>query len=458
LVGLGLMLYNNLRFGSPLEFGLRYQLGGQHDLNQFQYFSPGYGWFNFRVYFLEPVRLSLSFPFVRGIIPTPFPAGGGYSEVEFAFGVLTCVPLVWLGLATPLAWRDRPAEAGSILRGFVAAAGWLGGTGALILCLYYFVADRFEVEFLPTLVLLAVVGIFGLERALAGQTRWRQLTRCGWVLLLALSVGFNLRDAHERRAFACNVRGAVLDNQDQPDGAIRQYREAIRLKPDYGNAHFNLANALLDKGQVAEAIEQYRAATRSNPDDTHAHYNLGVALIKKDQVDEAVREFYETIRLKPDYADAHYNLGVALVAKGRADDAVSQFQEAIRFKPDYSEAHYDLGDIFAQQGRVDEAIHQYQEALRVTPDDAEAHFHLGFNLSKKGRIDEAIHQFQEAIRLKPDYAEAYNDLGFAFSKKGEVDEAIGQFREALRVKPDYAVAQKNLARELEKKDAPAAGH
>ena len=41
------------------------------------------------------------------------------------------------------------------------------------------------------------------------------------------------------------------------DEAIRQYQEAIRLKPDYAEAHNNLGNALAEKGQMDEAIRQY---------------------------------------------------------------------------------------------------------------------------------------------------------------------------------------------------------
>ncbi|MGA2605527.1 MAG: hypothetical protein ABSG14_15015, partial [Verrucomicrobiia bacterium] len=117
LIGLGLMLYNALRFDSPFEFGLRYQLAGDPHLTR-QFFSLRYLWFNFRVYFLEPARWSGQFPFVHDITVPPLPAGHG--GVEHAFGVLTNVPLVWLALAVPLGWRERSAEARSVLGGFLA--------------------------------------------------------------------------------------------------------------------------------------------------------------------------------------------------------------------------------------------------------------------------------------------------------------------------------------------------
>jgi len=67
----------------------------------------------------------------------------------------------------------------------------------------------------------------------------------------------------------------------QTDEAISQYREAIRLKPDYAEACNNLGNALSDKGQFDEAISQYQQAIRLKPDYAEARTNLARALEMK---------------------------------------------------------------------------------------------------------------------------------------------------------------------------------
>ena len=76
LIGLGLMLYNELRFDNPLEFGWHYQLAGEQHVTR-QLFNPHYLWFNFRVYLLKPARWSSRFPFVCEIALPPVPAGYG---------------------------------------------------------------------------------------------------------------------------------------------------------------------------------------------------------------------------------------------------------------------------------------------------------------------------------------------------------------------------------------------
>jgi tetratricopeptide (TPR) repeat protein len=261
LIGLGLMFYNARRFDSPFEFGQHYQLAGQRQVTQ-QNFALRYLWFNFRVYFLEPVRWSSRFPFVGEIVAPPVPPGHG--TVERPFGVLTNIPLVWLALAVPLAWRGRLAEA-KRLRWFIMVVALLFGICALSICLFRGANGRYEVEFLPALLLLAVVGIFGLERALADWPAWRRGVRWGWGLLLGFSVAFNLLGTVEYHARMHNDLGVVMGQGGRIQEAIGHFEDALRIAPEYDEAHYNLGVALEQAGRSQEAIKQYEQVLRITP-------------------------------------------------------------------------------------------------------------------------------------------------------------------------------------------------
>jgi len=418
LIGLGLMLYNYLRFDNPFEFGWRYQLAGQWQ-DTVQRFSLRYLWFNLRVYFLEPAGWGGRFPFVHDIVVPALPAGHG--QVEHPFGVLTTVPLVWLALAAPLAWQGRSAEVRSVLRWFLAAVALLSWICTLTIGLFFAACFRYEVDFLPELVLVAVVGILGLEHTLAPTSEsglaerpvWRGAVRWGWGLLLGFSVAFNVFASAERYAEECNNLGVSFAQAGRVQEAIGHFEQALRIKPDLAEADNNLGVILGQAGRVQEAIEHFEQALRIKPDFAEAHYDLGDDLLRLGRVQEAIGHWEQALRIKPDYAEAHNNLGIALRRLGRIQEAIGQYEQALRIKPDYAEAHNNLGVALEQTGRVQEAIEHYEQALRIKPDYADAHYNLGGALVQVGRVQEAIEHYEQALRIKPDYAEARAKLQLA---------------------------------------------
>ena len=59
--------------------------------------------------------------------------------------------------------------------------------------------------------------------------------------------------------------GYVYFAQEQYDLAIRQYKEAIKLKPDYVSALNNLGHAYEKKKLNAQALEMYEATLKLAP-------------------------------------------------------------------------------------------------------------------------------------------------------------------------------------------------
>ncbi len=407
LIGLGLMLYNALRFNNPFEFGLHYQLAGERQVTR-QFFNLHYLWFNFRVYFLEPARWSGRFPFVHDISVPPVPAGYGW--VEHAFGVLTNIPLAWLALAVPLAWRGRGGPTGSVLRGFVIAVALLFGMSALTLALCCWAALRYEVDFLPALLLLAVVGILSLERVLSDRPVWRRSVRWGWGLLLGFSVASNLLAGLEFYAGVQTDLGNQLLLAGKISEAVAHYEQALRIDPDYAVAHDNLGSALVRTGKMEEAIARYEQALRLKPDYAEAHCNLGTVFLQEGRVSDAIAHYEQALRLNPEYADAHMSLGSALLIQGRVPEAIRHYEEALRLKPDSAEAHDNLGIALAQARRLPEAMEHWEQALKLKPDDVEAHMNLGKALEGQGRLPEAIEHYQQALKLRPDFLPAKNAL------------------------------------------------
>jgi tetratricopeptide (TPR) repeat protein len=198
---------------------------------------------------------------------------------------------------------------------------------------------------LPALVPFSVLVAIGWDWL---RQRHRILGIVVWVLLLVWSMtvytAFWIRSGNPETQFVRAIEsGSALAHQGKLDEALHQYQEAIHLKPDFAEAH----------------------------------YNLGIVLAMKRQMEQAVGQFQEAIRLKPHYAEANNNLGF--------------------LRTEYPKALGNLASTLDGQGRYAEAIRFYQAALKVQPDQENVLNNLAWLLATCP--DAAFRNGPEAVRL-----------------------------------------------------------
>src|SRR5215831_8986614 len=71
------------------------------------------------------------------------------------------------------------------------------------------------------------------------------------------------RAVNNNQAFIAKVNhGNELIKQGKSEEAIKQYEEALRIFPDYVEAHNNLGNVLMRIGRVEEAISHFETAVK----------------------------------------------------------------------------------------------------------------------------------------------------------------------------------------------------
>jgi len=102
--------------------------------------------------------------------------------------------------------------------------------------------------------------------------------------------------------------GVVLAGKRDFDAAIEHFRKAIGIDPTLGEAHFDLAGALLEKGDASAAIPSFRQAIALTPAWAEAHYQLGRALLQAGARDEAMGEFRAALKNDPEHAGARQAL------------------------------------------------------------------------------------------------------------------------------------------------------
>ncbi|HEV2329126.1 MAG TPA: tetratricopeptide repeat protein [Verrucomicrobiae bacterium] len=476
-VGLGLMLYNFERFNNPFEFGWHYQLNSSYRAPSAHQFGLHYLWFNMRLYFLEPFNLSGQFPFLKSAPLPPTPPGYDLGNAAADGGILMIYPVVLFALAVPMVWKRKLL--GTALGWFAAACLILFIAGAVTVSLFFASANTYELDFLPGLLLLALIGTYCAVQATAQSPGRRRLICAGWFVLMTYSIVFNFlaniearaqsdyfvgnsalsqgrfdeAQAHYHAALALFPKcadafsglGDLNLKQGRLDEAIIEYQQALKIDPDLVEAHNNLGHCLLHTGRLDDAITQFETAAQMRPRSVNYRNALGAAYAKKGMWNEAIAQFEKSIEIEPGMADAHNDLGYCLLQTGRADDAIAEHQKAVRLEPGSPSFLVALANALCQKGLFDEAAVEYKKALQLRPDDAEALNNLGYCLRQIGHTDEAIAEFQKAIKIQPNMAGAYFSLGNAYREKKMAAQAIASYQKVMELAPQFVPAQSNLA-------------
>ena len=140
---------------------------------------------------------------------------------------------------------------------------------------------------------------------------------------------------------ALHLLGLVMRAFGHSADAERFIRSAIALDARQPEYHNSLGILLAELGKSHEAIESLREALRLKPDYRSAMYNLAIALTPHD-VDAAIEQYRAALRIKPDYAPAANNLGDLLSQVGRVDEAVACLRQAMAAAPDNVTFHNNL--------------------------------------------------------------------------------------------------------------------
>ncbi len=85
-------------------------------------------------------------------------------------------------------------------------------------------------------------------------------------------------------------KGQQREADNAFDLAAGEFQNAIALKPDFVEAHRNLARLYYVRKRFSEAAASYRIVTRLAPRDLDAYVQLALAEIELERFDEAIRQ------------------------------------------------------------------------------------------------------------------------------------------------------------------------
>ena len=138
--------------------------------------------------------------------------------------------------------------------------------------------------------------------------------------------------------------------------AEREFEKAIRLSPNYPNAHDGYGFYLKAVGRHTEAIEKCKAAQRLDLLSPFAHVSLGYAYYFARDYDRAIDECGKALEMDKYSTFAYRNLGLAYLQQGKLEKAIAALSKAVTFSSGGLAFEAYLGFAYAHAGRQTEAL------------------------------------------------------------------------------------------------------
>jgi len=154
-----------------------------------------------------------------------------------------------------------------------------------------------------------------------------------------LKINPGLYDVHQNMGLAYKSMGDI-------NNAEKKFKDAIRVKFDAPEAHYNLASLYGSLGKAIQASEEFDISEKLfrehiNPppqnfysDKARAHNQAGIAYINAKKYEEALSQFKKSVKQNPNSLAARFNLSKLLLDfKNDKQQASIHLKEALQLKP-----------------------------------------------------------------------------------------------------------------------------
>ncbi len=178
---------------------------------------------------------------------------------------------------------------------------------------------------------------------------------------------------------------AYMNRNDNPT-AMTRLKKAVRIDPNYADAHNALAVLYERLGQDEFAKQEYEIALALKPNDSSIQNNYGQYLCKKGEPERAEQHFLlaldDPLYQQPEIP--YTNAGMCAMRNNQLDKAETYFRKALTQSPSLAPALFQIANVAYEKKRYQEA-HDYLTRYLATTKHNPQTLWLGI------RIERALH-------------------------------------------------------------------
>lgn len=269
----------------------------------------------------------------------------------------------------------------------------------------------------------------------------------------------------EGRATYERIISGLRDSE--PEEAIRNLQNFLKIYPEFAQAHNDLAVYYYQMGNSLKALAHYEKAHKLAPKNITFLKNLAdFYMVELEWPDDAIQIYLGILKDNPFDVEVLNALGAISQKVGRKEQSRQYYGRALQLDSGSLDAR--VGLQLLEQGSVSPAaiLNKYSEQTKpqimsytapnishapVAPvlteptQSPEEYYRAAIATAGEGKREEAIRMLEEVTVRSPGHAAAHNDLGVLYQQSGDLDSALKHQEQAATLSPATPTYQKNLA-------------
>ena len=272
-----------------------------------------------------------------------------HSEMLFSTGeylIMALITLGFFGLIVYTFFKKKYRHCSFWLAFFVIALlpmltpikiGWI-------------VAERYV--YLGSLGIFAIAGM-GIEKI----SHWAKSKEFGYLVLGTLLVILSIRTI---------IRNVDWKNQDN------LWLAAGKTSPTSPQNHNNLGDLYSRRGEFEKAVVEFKTAIALLPNYGDAYHNLANTYLQMNKIDPAISNYQKALECNPRLWQSHQNLAAIFAQTGQLDLAEEHLKKALAISSNNPNLHLALAIVYQEQGKTKEAQAELQKTLEIDPTNQKA--------------------------------------------------------------------------------------
>lgn len=235
------------------------------------------------------------------------------------------------------------------------------------------------------------------------------------------------------------VIGDAWQRMEQPDSALRYYRQSLAWKPYNATVVAKASNILIAKRDYDGALTQTTAYLSSDPDNPIVAPIQGLAYYRKDDYANAIKVLQRQEDLGNDSYPVHFYLGQSYWQ----DDVIYRAEQELvaAWQTDSSDVNlaYSIAAVKDEAFRpFDKDVKPWLDKARdmLVPDPlvmSRLHQQYASGYHKNGNTDKAIEHYKESYRYNPRHISALSSIAYCYEFKKDYKRALEWYEKYLKL-------------------------